>query len=244
MIRTIHTAWSSFMFGLFFVLLFPGLLIPILFPSQFKFTGVFNRWWAKCFFTFSLVPYEIEIRATLDRNKRYIFCSNHFSYFDIPAFGLNPINAIFVGKNDMERVPLFGFMYRKLHITVNRKSLRSRGNSMLESMKAIDDGKNLAVFPEGGITSKNPPEMARFKDGAFRTAIEKQISVVPVTIPYNWKVLPDTRPLRLQRGKVKIIFHKPIETIGFSLEDVPKIREQVFSIIDTELKKANGLSAE
>ncbi|HCW07914.1 MAG TPA: 1-acyl-sn-glycerol-3-phosphate acyltransferase [Cytophagales bacterium] len=240
MMRTLHTAWSSFMFGLFFLLLFPFLLVPILFPSQFRLTGIFNRWWAKCFFTFSLVPYEIEVRGSLDRNKKYIFCANHFSYFDIPAFGLNPINTVFVGKNSMEKIPLFGFMYGRLHITVDRKSLRSRGNTLLASMKAIDEGKNLAVFPEGGMITEHPPRMAKFKDGAFRVAVEKQILIVPVTIPFNWKVLPDAEPLRLQRGKVKIIFHEPIDTKGLTLEDVPKVREQVFSVIDAELKKANS----
>jgi len=154
--------------------------------------------------------------------------------------GLNPINAIFVGKNDMERVPLFGFMYRKLHLTVDRRSLRSRGNTVLNSLKAIDDGKSLVIYPEGGISTPHPPEVSLFKDGAFRTAIEKQISVVPVTIPFNWIILPDRRPLRLHRGKVKVIFHEPIETNDLGLDDVSRLKTEVFMVIDSELKQQNA----
>ncbi len=173
----------------------------------------------------------------LDPTKNYIFCPNHFSYLDIPTMGLNPINTVFVGKNDMETIPLFGYMYKKLHITVNRTSLKSRVNTVLASMKAIDDGKSLVIYPEGGMLTTNPPQMCAFKDGAFRTAIEKQIAIVPVTIPYNWIILPDQKKIRLQAGKVKLIFHKPIETIGMTLEEVPQLKQLVFSTIDTELKK-------
>jgi 1-acyl-sn-glycerol-3-phosphate acyltransferase len=148
--------------------------------------------------------------------------------------GLNPINTIFVGKNDMEKIPLFGFMYRKLHITVNRKSLKSRSNTMLASMKAIDEGKSLVIYPEGGMVTKSPPDMGPFKDGAFRAAIEKQIPIVPVSIPYNWIILPDPE-LILHAGKIKVIFHEPIETTGLTLENISDLKEKVFRIINSEV---------
>ncbi len=238
LLRTVHTVYGFFIFSLLLVLLFPFLLIPIIFPSQFKLTGIINRWWAKLLFIFVLLPYEAECRSKLDPKQTYIFCPNHFSYLDIPAMGLNPVNAIFVGKNSIAKVPLFGFMYRKLHITVDRRNLRSRGNTVLNSLKAIDEGKSLIIYPEGGMASTEPPKMSHFKDGAFRTAIEKQISVVPVTIPFNWIILPE-HPMRLHRGKVKVIFHEPIETKGMTNGDVKELRHKVYSVIASELEKQN-----
>ena len=240
MLKSIHTYWGLFVFNFLFVLLFPFLLIPILVPSQFHLTGIINRWWAKLLFTFIFVPFKVEERAHLDRKGKYIFCANHFSYLDIPAMGLNPVNAIFVGKSDLEKVPLFGFMYRKLHITVNRENLRSRGNTMIASMKAIDEGKSLMIFPEGGMLTSNAPAMLSFKDGAFRTAIEKKIPIVPVTIPFNWKILADQHPMKLKWGKVKVIFHEPIETNDLGLDDVSRLKTEVFMVIDSELKQQNA----
>jgi 1-acyl-sn-glycerol-3-phosphate acyltransferase len=242
-IRSVHTFSGFFVFIVVFIVLFPLLSIPILFPSQFKLTGIINRWWAKLLFTFIFIPFEVEERTQLDRNGVYIFCPNHFSYLDIPTMGLNPVNTIFVGKNAIEKIPLFGFMYRKLHITVDRLSLRSRGNTMIASMNAIDQGKSLVIYPEGGIITHHPPTMVAFKDGAFRTAIEKQIAIVPVTIPHNWKILPDQNPLSLRFGKVKVIFHEPVETKGMRLSDVDELKHKVFQIIDHELKQQNSLSA-
>ncbi len=239
-LRTIHTAYGFFVFILVFILLFSFLSIPIIFPLQFKLTGIINRAWAKLLFTLIFIPYKIECRTKLDPKRVYIFCPNHFSYLDIPTMGLNPINTIFVGKSDMENVPLFGYMYRKLHLTVDRSSLRSRGNTLLASMNAIDEGKSLVIFPEGGMITQHAPQMVPFKDGAFRAAIEKQIAIVPVTIPFNHKMLPDQSPIRLHWGEVKIIFHVPIETSGMTLADTEKLKQEVYSVIDMELKKQNG----
>jgi 1-acyl-sn-glycerol-3-phosphate acyltransferase len=240
MLRALYTAYSAAIFCLLFIVFFFPLLIPIFFPGQFKITGVVNRWWAILFFTLSFIPFSVHCRARLHPRKQYIFCPNHFSYLDIPALGLNPHPCVFVGKNDMENIPLFGYMYRKLHITVNRLSLRSRVNTLLQSMQAIDEGKSLVIFPEGGMVTQNPPHMARFKDGAFRLAIEKQIAIVPVTLPFNWIILPDRLPLRLRWGKLKVIFHEPIETRGLALHDLDKLKEMVFNIIDHELRQHGG----
>ncbi len=236
-LRRVHTAYGFVIFSILFLAIFPFLLIPILFPSQFRLIGILNRLWARSLFTLVFLPYRVEVRGDLDRRRQYVFCANHFSYLDIPTMGLTPINTIFVGKSEMERVPLFGFMYRKLHITVDRASLKSKFNTVVNSRQALDEGKSLVIFPEGGIISSEPPRMTRFKDGAFRVAIEKQIPVVPVTIPRNWIILPDSSKLILHRGTIVIVFHEPIETKGMTQDQIPELRERVYKTIESELRK-------
>ncbi len=227
------------MFALVFLVLFPLLMIPIIFPRAFHLVGVINRWWAKLVFILSFFPYRVEVRGRLDKSRQYIFCPNHFSYLDIPTMGLNPHNAIFVGKNEMERIPLFGFMYKRLHITVDRSKLKSRFITMVRTLEALDEGKSLILYPEGGIMSTSPPNLSSFKDGAFRAAIEKQIPIVPVTIPHNWIILPDGE-LVVNWGLITVIFHEPIETKGYSLDDIGKVKDMVKEVISTELAKQNS----
>ncbi len=235
-LKAIYTAYCFLIFLVLFLILQPLFIIPILFKKQFKLVGLANRLWAQWWSLLVIMPYTIEQRTKLDKRKQYIFCPNHFSYLDIYSMSLNPHDSIFVGKSDMESVPLFGFMYRNLHITVDRTKLRSRSQSIQDSLKAIDDGKSLMIFPEGGIISKNIPEMATFKDGAFRIAIEKQIEIVPVTIPYNWIVLHPDKLLMGWRS-TKLIFHEPIATTGLSLENVSALKKKTFSIIEEELQR-------
>lgn len=235
-LRGIHTGYGLVIFTILFILFLPLLMIPILFPKKFEWVGIINRWWARALFFFVFLPVEVEYRFKPDSRKQYIFCPNHFSYLDIPTAGLTKHNTIFVGKSDMESIPLFGYMYRKLHITVDRASLKSRFNTLKRSMQAIDEGKSLVIFPEGGIVTEKDPVMSRFKDGAFRVAIEKQIPIVPVTIPYNWIILPPNEFL-LRWHRLKIIFHEPVSTKGLSNLDIDNLKQKVFQIIQDELTK-------
>lgn len=235
-LKMLHTGYGLLVFAVLFLFMFPLLMIPIVVPSRFELVGIINRWWAKLLFIFCFLPFRIDVRQKLDANRNYVFCPNHFSYLDIPTMGLNPHNTIFVGKNEMERIPLFGFMYRKLHITVDRSRLKSRFNTMLRSLEALDEGKSLVIYPEGGIVTRNPPEMAPFKDGAFRAAIEKQVPVVPVTIPNNWLLLPDDQ-FMINWGAIHVIFHEPIETKGYTVDQLDQLKNKVRSVIEAELER-------
>lgn len=236
LIRGIHAAYAILAFAILFALFFPLLMIPVLFPSQHQWVGRANRWWAVTFLTLIFIPFKNEVRFKREKGKCYVFCPNHSSYMDIPSMGLNPFNSIFVGKNDMEKIPFFGFMYKKLHITVDRNSLKSRYSTFIKGGEAIDQGKNLVIFPEGGILTKEPPSMTRFKDGAFRIAIDKQIDIIPVTIPFNWIILPE-HTLLPRRHLMKIIYHEPISTEGLTIDDLPMLKQKTYDIISAELNK-------
>ncbi len=80
----------------------------------------------------------------------------------------------------MEKIPLFGFMYRKLHITVDRTKLKSRVNTLKKSMKAIDEGKSLVIFPEGGISMDG--RLLPIKTGISRILMTHPVPVLPVGI--------------------------------------------------------------
>lgn len=236
-LKYIYTAYAFVAFIVLFLLIFPFFLIPIKFQKRYKLVGKINRIWAWIYFPLIAMPWQVEYRKKLDPNKTYIFCPNHFSYLDIPIMGLNYHDTIFVGKSQMEAIPLFGYMYRSLHITVDRDKLSSKYSTFTRSLAALEEGKSLVIFPEGGIVTHRPPTMGRFKDGAFRAAIEKQVEIVPVTIPYNWIILPDTKYLMLNWKPMKLIFHEPIDPTQFSIKEVDAFKEKVYNIIDTELKK-------
>ena len=234
-IRGIHSAYTFLVFVVLFFIFFPLLGIPIAFRSQHHLVGAINRWWARFFFGISLFPFKTEYRFKPQKGQSYIFCPNHFSYLDIPTMGLNKVNTIFVGKNDMENIPVFGYMYHTLHITVNRSSYRSRARSLEKAREAIRDGFNLGFFPEGGIRLSKYPEMVEFKDGAFKVAAENNIPIVPITMPDNYKILPDDDLLNIRRKTCHIIFHEPIWPSGDTDDDVKKLRTEVFRVIQKEL---------
>jgi 1-acyl-sn-glycerol-3-phosphate acyltransferase len=238
-LKGLYTIYGVIIFYALFILFFLLFLIPMFFPSQFRLIGIINRWWATLIFTLLGMPFSIKCYSPLDPKKQYIFCPNHFSYLDIPVMGLNPVDAIFVGKGDIPNVPLFTFMYRKLHITLDRKKLKSRYSGMIQTLKALDDGKSLVIFPEGGIVTEHDPVMGNFKNGAFRASIEKQIPIVPVTIPYNWIILPADQFLLTWRP-FKVVFHEPIDPAGYTIKDIEAYKLTVKRTIENELTKELG----
>ena len=200
-----------------------------------------NKIWAHMVFGFCFLPTKIEFRFKPDRKKQYVYCANHSSYLDIPTlcYAL-PGYFLFIGKASLAKVPLFGYMFSNLYIPVNRNSTKSKYETIQRSLEALDKGRGLAYFPEGTVPRNNNPHMTAFKDGAFRVAIEKQVAIVPVTIPYNWLILPDDGEYVPNRYLMKVIVHEPVETTGLTLDNVDELKNKVYMILDEEIKKQNA----
>jgi len=184
------------------------------------------------------MPTKVVLKFKPDTKKNYIYCANHSSYMDIPslAFAL-PGHFLFIGKASLTKLPLFGYMFRNLYIPVERESRKSKYETMLRCYQALEDNKSIAIFPEGTIPKLHNPKLIPFKEGAFRMAIEKQVPVIPVTIPYNYIILPDNGKFMPKRHRMKVIIHEPIETRGLTLDNLEELKRKTFEIIEAELKK-------
>ena len=238
-LRRIYSTYSLALFGLGFLLLLPFFLLLIAFKPLRKYLHYLHWAWSAFFMGLSFVPVKLKYKGGKPGKGPYVICANHFSILDIAVLGFLPVNFVYVGKSELTKIPLFGYMFRKLHITVNRKSLKDRYLALEKAKKAADEGHSLVMFPEGGILSEAPPQMGRYKEGPFRVAIEKQIPIIPVTIPYNWLILPDDKSYLLYPRTAFVIVHEPVPTQGMSMEDVPALKKQVYEIIEQELRKYN-----
>ncbi|MEP1096283.1 MAG: lysophospholipid acyltransferase family protein [Cyclobacteriaceae bacterium] len=219
--------------------LFLILIIPLILCIPFR-KGHFlalrlNNVWAWCFFAIAFLPLKREWRFKLDKKQQYILCANHFSYLDIPSLGLFPKPFKFVGKSQLSKVPVFGFMYNNLHITVNRASVRSRGMTLKKARAALENGFNLGFFPEGGIRVKEFPHMVDFQDGAFRLAAENNLAIVPITFLDNYNIFFDNEVFNMSRRKCRIVYHEPIRAKDASEEEIKKLKTAVHRVIQDEL---------
>ncbi|HHP7242796.1 MAG TPA: lysophospholipid acyltransferase family protein [Cyclobacteriaceae bacterium] len=218
-----------------FLLIFPLFILGIHIPAFYKSALKMNNWWAKTFFRISFLPVDIEWRFKPDKNQAYILCANHFSFFDTPSLGFFPQPFKFIGKHSLVKIPLFGYMFRNYHIAVDRESPKSRYNSMEEARKALKSGFSIAVYPEGGRVSPNPPHLANFKNGAFKLAFEENIPIIPVTIPFNWKIHPKKDDLIISKHLSKVIFHEPQYPEKY--KDMVLMKNEVRHIIQGELAR-------
>jgi len=136
--------------------------------------------WADLWFPLIFIRHRKIYETPHDRKKPYIFVSNHISYLDaaiIPKAYRQPIRPL--GKVEMAKVPIFGFIYRNAIVTVDRSSAVNRANSIRILKSLIKKGISVMVFPEGTFNMGTTP-LKDFYDGAFRVAIETQTPVKPV----------------------------------------------------------------
>jgi 1-acyl-sn-glycerol-3-phosphate acyltransferase len=145
----------------------------------------------------------------------------------------------FIGKESLAKVPLFGYYFRELHVPVNRRNAGSRHAAQERAMDLVAQDRSVVFFPEGAINQDIQPGMMGFKDGAFRVAIENQIPIVPITICYNWLILPaDFKGARFH--KAEIVMHDPIDTKGMTLADVEELKQRCWTLINDTLVAKNA----
>jgi 1-acyl-sn-glycerol-3-phosphate acyltransferase len=226
--------WCILWLVVIYVSLFPFIFVCIKVKRLNRYGTKLTNFWADIFFVIVGMPVQIEHRFVPDSSKNYVFVANHFSYLDV-AVGMKVVRNYFsyMGKSSVKSIPLLGYMFAKLHIQVDRSDKNSRSKSMLRSKKALDAGRSLFIMPEGGIVSQNIPEMHQpFKDGAFLLAAGSEVPIVPITFLNLYEIMPDKM---IFWGIPRVVVHEPIETKGYTKENLEELKLKVFNVIQNEL---------
>ena len=241
-LKGLYTFWAGFVFVLIFLLLYPLIFVFLQRRSWKRVAHRLVRLWGQLFFLFAGIRIKVTHHFKPDPKQTYVFCSNHFSYVDI-AVVVVIIHQFFsfVGKNAMKKIPLFGYLYASLNILVDRNDKNSRASSLSRSLRALQSGRSIVIFPEGGIVFKQLPYMANpLKDGAFIMAIQQQVPIVPMSFHNNHQIM-DEDTLLMRPGVLHVEIHPPIETLGLTMEDLPVLREKVFESIQNPILAYYGL---
>ena len=236
----IFTILYSFYGLLVFSSLFIFFSIPLLLGIWFKPLKRMAYWAhhkiARTFFSLIFIPMKIRYEDGVDLKKQYIIIANHFSFIDIPALAALNTPFKFIGKMQVNNIPVLGYIFKNLHIMVDRDSKESRKQTYIESFNSIDQGYSIGIFPEGGIKTEKVPTMAPFKNGAFAMALEKQIPILPVSLLGAYKIMKGS--FFINWSPCEIVCHKPIYTDGFSSKDVDAFREKCYRVLQSELDKS------
>ena len=143
-----------------------------------------------------------------------------------------PLRAL--GKAEIAKVPVFGFLYRYGAIMVERSNAENRKKSVLQLKSVLRKGISVFIFPEGTFNTTGNP-LKDFYDGAFRIAIETQTPLLPVIFPDTAKRLHYSSLFSFSPGICRAIFLPPVSVEGLTAEDLPALKTKVYSIMREEL---------
>ena len=90
-----------------------------------------EKLWAIGFITLCGILIFRHNKKSVGDEKAYIFVSNHNSYLDSTGIGWSiprPFKPL--GKIEMTKVPLFGYLYKHAVVVIDRKSPESRAESV------------------------------------------------------------------------------------------------------------------
>jgi 1-acyl-sn-glycerol-3-phosphate acyltransferase len=159
-------------------------------------------------------------------NQQYVVTANHQSLMDVPLltpFFPGPNKTI--AKKSMARIPLFGWIYARGSVLVDRSSDASRRKSFDNMKKVLLQEKlNMAVYPEGTRNRTGQP-LKPFYDGAFRLAIDCQKDVLPVVILHTEKALPPDKAFYLWPTALELHLLPAVTWRGKSVEE---LKQEVF----------------
>lgn len=186
-----------------------------------------SRYWATVLFFFFGIRFRCGNRQYIDPSQTYIFISNHRSMLDIPAYALScPHTFRFLSKEELTKIPLLGYVIRKLYITVKRSDKHDRKKSIEKMLISLRQGISVFLAPEGTRNTGNEP-LLNFKDGAFRLAIAAQMPLAVLVLYNSADRLSPLRPLQLSPGLLEGEWLPVMDTRGLKEEDVQLLKSKV-----------------
>jgi 1-acyl-sn-glycerol-3-phosphate acyltransferase len=187
-----------------------------------------SRIWMGVFLPIAGVRLSIKGKSFFEKGKNYVVVCNHRSFMDVPVTspGIPGANKT-IAKMEMAKIPLFGIVYKRGSVLVDRKSEESRKRSYSAMKEVLQMGLHMCIYPEGTRNKTNLP-LKEFKDGAFRLAIDSGKPIMPAVIFNTAKVLPANRPFFFWPGKIEMHFLPPVHTTGLTTADVRELKEKIF----------------
>lgn len=234
----LYNIYALITFVAIMLLIFPFVVIASLLFGRIRAGNIILRLcmlWADIWFPLIFIFPKKIFEAPHDKQKQYIFVSNHIAYLDsavlVKAYR-QPVRPL--GKVEMSKVPIFGFIYKKAIVTVDRSNADNRVKSIRILRSIISKGISVLVFPEGTFNMTDRP-LKDFYDGAFRLAIETQTPVKPVLFLDTYDRMNYKSLFSLTPGSCRILYMDEIAINGYKIEDVALLKQRVYDIMENKL---------
>lgn len=234
----LYAAYAMFLFVIGMLCVLPFVMVFSLQDEKRGGDRIYKvcRYWDNAWLALVGIRHVNIYESTPEPERRYVFVSNHISYLDIPLIlqAVRRNNFRILGKAEMTKFPIFGFIYSRAVVLVDRTTAAGRSRSVreLKSLLAVD--RSVFIFPEGTFNETGRPLKA-FYDGAFRIAIETQTPLLPILFPDTFDRMHYRSLLCLRPGITRAIFLPEVDVQGLTLEDLPSLKQQVFALMEAAL---------
>ena len=238
--RTFFSIYVFILFVAFLLLIFPIVLIASLFGKikGGNFIYILCKWWSHFVLFMGGIYIKRIFEAPLNRKKQYVFVFNHLSYLDIPVLMKAIPTQYFriLGKAELSKIPIFGFLYKNAVISVDRSNVANRAKSVQQLKAFLRKGISIVLSPEGTFNMTHKP-LKDFYDGAFKVALETQTPIMPILFLDVYDRLNYSSVFSLNPGKCRIVYLEEVLVEGLTIDDVKMLKEKVYKKMEEGLIK-------
>ena len=235
--KIIFTFYALIIFIALMLVVFPLALLAM-FRGRVKGGNMIYRLcmiWCDLWFALTFINVKKIYEGSNQNDKPYIYVANHISYLDTPLIVKairHPLRPL--GKVEISKVPVFGYIYKNAIVTVDRSSPENRARS-LSLLKAYLKKKiSILVFPEGTFNETHRP-LKDFFSGAFKIAIETKTPIKPVLFLDTFDRMPYTSLFSLNPGKCRVVYLPEVEVNDYNIEDVELLKQTVYQMMEKKL---------
>ncbi len=181
---------------------------------------------------------------TVENPRRpYVVVSNHQSLADIPLISNLPWEMKWMGKVELFKIPVIGWMMRLAgDVSVDRQSPRSGAQALIRAQRYLEQRCSVMIFPEGTRTLDG--RVRPFTDGAFHLAIRAKVPILPMVIEGSRNCIPKHSWKFGEPSDIRLKILHPIDTFSLSLSDVPVCRERVRQAIMQQIAEWRSVPLE
>jgi 1-acyl-sn-glycerol-3-phosphate acyltransferase len=160
----------------------------------------------------------------------FVLAANHASYTDVPSLmALLPLDFVFVAKRETLAYPVVGtYVKRARHLTVDRLDAQQSLADAEATARALAAGEAVLFFPEGTFTAATG--LRPFRLGAFKTAAEAGVPVVPMALRGTRQILRGDSPWP-RPGRVHLWVGPPVKPEGADWSAIVGLRDRVADAI-------------
>lgn len=205
----IVTGWFvGYFVVILFIIFFTYVTLPLPITSKFK-----NYIWRSASWIVNRLVFNlwlsVEGLERIPMDGKLVIYSNHKSYLD-PVILMQIIKRpfAFTPKSSLFKIPILKDIMKSMGcMPIYRGDDRKTAKGMVKTIKDIENGLAVAIFPEGGRKDRDTDQMIQARAGAYKLAVKPKATILPVTINGN-SVIRKRAPFR--PTKIKIIVHDPI----------------------------------
>jgi len=198
-------------------------------PKRTKIFRIISKTWMQFFFFVTGCSLKIVGKNNFKPGEKYIVTCNHNSLMDVPVTtpfipGANKT----IAKSEMAKIPLFGLIYKRGSVLVDRKDKNSRKDSFRKMKNVLNLGMHICIYPEG-TRNKTELPLKEFHDGAFKLAIETGSSIMPALLFNTKKVLPPGKSFYFWPSKMEMHFLPPV-AVNYD-DNVEMLKEKIYQMM-------------